>query len=540
MSAYERGPAGAASESPAKVTKTSLSVVATRHGEADTKAQREPQQPQAGRFLDFVIGKCEVFPAIDGRLYGVLSGQPHRALPIGGATGLVSELALKLHAEFLEWPATKSRTEAVDYLTVRAAHAPVRPVALRSTWSSDSCELWLDLGDSDGTVIAVNSTGWEKVQGPPVVFRRVPTMASMDISLESVDRAEALRLLRSLVPVQDVDIPVLLALLLVAWCDGVAQPIVLWSGPRDSGKTMTARFLLSLIDPTTHNRGGGFPPNDPAWKARANTARVVLVDNAGHITRTMSDTLCRVSTGGEMTTKALYTDDTPHVADLIIPVWLTTVDTGVLLEDFASRVVKMELTPLDPEVRLAETELVRRQKEAAPVIRGFFLDLLAEVLGRLPKQPTGGLQNRSGVFEQILRCVDDIFCTHGTDRLGVIGLELGEDVLASDPVAQALIANIEYLLRGQDFYENDDEADPIGDWTPLGLLNELTSRAGDQVNRSRSWPRTAGVLTGHLKKIAPTLEQVHGIRVTTGLRVGKQRTRKIRIELVDNAAIPEL
>jgi len=51
---------------------------------------------------------------------------------------------------------------------------------------------------------------------------------------------------------------------------------------------MAARFLLSLIDPTTHNRGGGFPPNDQAWKAHANTAKVVLVDNAGHITPAMS------------------------------------------------------------------------------------------------------------------------------------------------------------------------------------------------------------------------------------------------------------
>jgi hypothetical protein len=527
-------------EIPAKASKTSLSVVTTPPSEAGKKVQDHSNQSIAGRFLQYAIRQCDVFRAGDGRLYGVLKDQPHRACQLGGRDGLIAELALRFLAESQTWPTAKSRTEALDCLSVRAAHAPVRPVALRSTWSSDSCELWLDLGDSDGTVIAVNSTGWAKVQSPPVVFRRVPTMGSMDISPEPVDRAEALALLRSLVPVQDADMPVLLGLLLVCWFDAVAQPIVLWSGPRDSGKTMAARFLLSLIDPTTHNRGGGFPSNDQAWKAHANTAKVVLVDNAGHITPAMSDTLCRVSTGGEMTAKELYTDDSAHVTDLQIPVWLTSVDAGVLREDLATRVVKIDLTTLDPRVRLAETELVRRQKEVAPVIRHFLLDLMVEVLGRLPKQPTGGLQNRNGDFEQIVRCLDDIFGTHGTDRLGVIGLELGEDVLASDPVAQAVISKIEYLLRGQDFYEDDDEADPLGEWTPLGLLNELTSRASEQVKRSRSWPRTAGVLTAHLKKIAPTLEQVYGIRVTPGLRVGKKRTRKTRFELVDNAAIPEL
>ena len=526
----------AQSEIPAKASKTILSVVATPTSEADKKAQDESRLSPAGRFLDFVISRCEVFSAGDGRLYGVLRGQQHRALPLGGSSGVIPVLALRFHAESLNWPTAKSRADALDYLSVRAAHAPGRAVVLRSSWSSGSGELWLDLGDPKGTAMAVSSTGWHKVQSPPVVFRRVPTTASMNISPEPVDRADALVRLKSLVPVQEADLPLLLALLLITWFDGVPQPILLWSGPRDSGKTMAARFLLSVIDPTTHTRGGGLPSNEQAWKAQANTAKVVLVDNAGHITPAMSDILCRVSTGGEVTTRALYTDDTAHVTDLRIPVWLTSVDAGVLREDLATRVVKIELTPLDPGVRLAETELVRRQEEARPLITRFLLDLLVEVLGWLPEQSTGGLKTRMGDFEQIVRCVDDILGTHGTDRLGVMGLELGADVLASDPVAQALIAGTGYRRRKQGYHDHDeDKADLLGERTPEGLLAALTHHATDQVTRSPAWPRTAGVLSSHLNRIAPTLEQIHGIRVTTGLREGKQRTRKTRIELVDGA-----
>jgi hypothetical protein len=530
-----RPPEEAQPEIPAKASKTSLTVVATPPCGVGEKAQNQSKPSQTERFLNFVIGKCEVFPASDGRLYGVLSSQPHIAWPISGDSGLVSELALKFHAESLEWPTTKCRAEAVDYLSIRAARACVRPVALRSAWSSDSGELWLDLGDPDATVFAVNSTGWRKVENPPVVFRRVPTMASMEISSKHVDRDEALALLKTLVPVQDADMPLLLALLLVTWFDGAPQPILLWSGPRDSGKTMAARFLLSVIDPTTHTRGGGLPPNEQAWKAQANTAKVVLVDNAGHITPAMSDILCRVSTGGEVTTRAFYTNDTAHVTDLRIPVWLTSVDAGVLREDLATRVVKIELTPLDSGVRLAETELVRRQEEARPVITRFLLDLLVEVLDWLPEQPTGGLKTRMGDFEQIVRCVDDILGTRGTDRLGALALELGEDVLASDPVAQALIAGTGYRRRAQDYPYEDDKVDLLGEWTPVGLLKALIHHASEQVTRSQTWPRSAGVLTSHLNRIAPTLEQVHGIRVTTGLRVGKQRKRLTRIELVGDA-----
>ena len=128
---------------------------------------------------------------------------------------MVAELALRFHAESLDWPTTKSRADTLDYLCIRATHAPVRRVMLRSSWSPDSGELWIDVGDSDWTVIADSSTDWLRVQSPPMLFRRVPTMGSLASSPEPVDRTEPLAFLKSLVPVQVADVRLLLALLSV-------------------------------------------------------------------------------------------------------------------------------------------------------------------------------------------------------------------------------------------------------------------------------------------------------------------------------------
>ncbi|MEK8107429.1 hypothetical protein NKG94_23930 [Micromonospora sp. M12] len=46
----------------------------------------------------------------------------------------------------------------------------------------------------------------------------------------------------------------------------------------------------------------------------------------------MSDLLCRVATGGELTTRELYTNDGAHVSDLLVPVWLTSIDSGCSAE----------------------------------------------------------------------------------------------------------------------------------------------------------------------------------------------------------------
>lgn len=321
------------------------------------------------------------------------------------------------------------------------------------------------------------------------------------------------------------------ALLLTVWMTGIPQPVVLLTGPGDSGKTTTARFLLSLVDPTTHRRGSGLPTSEGQWKALANTARALLIDNVGHLSPASSDLLCRVSTGGELTTRTLYSDDAPHVTDLQAPIWLTTVDAGVLREDLATRIVTLALRPFDEIARLSESELQRRSVEAQPMLTRALLDLLVEVLGRLPSQSSSGLTHRMGDFEQVLRCVDEILGTQGVARLGALSHQLGEDVLDSDPIAQAVIAGVAYS-RSPDDYEDYpvSRRNLVRDWTTAQLLEQVTAHANEQARRSATWPRTAGLLTSHLNRIAPTLLKVHGIRVTTGVRIGKRRDRHTRIE----------
>ncbi len=93
--------------------------------------------------------------------------------------------------------------------------------------------------------------------------------------------------------------------------------------------------------------------------------------------------------------------------------WLTSIDTGVLREDLATRIVRIELEPLNPERRLPDGQLTRRQKEAQPVVTAALRDPLVDVLSLLPQESAEGLTHRMGDFEQVLRCVDHVLGTSG-------------------------------------------------------------------------------------------------------------------------------
>lgn len=528
MNSNERRPLRAPSESAGKTTSSRVGEGSDAQARSDSdhdptdvndKTRRGSQE---SRFQDFVSSRVDVFLAQDGQAYGCRHAIPHRAAPVGGGGGLVDELALEFFAVNQVYPSARARAAVVDLLRMRASIEEGRHVFLRSAWLRTEGTVLIDTGNSAGEVIVVSADGWKIQQdGVHVAFRRTRITSELTIHHEAVPRQDALRLLKDLAPLRERDVPILLALLLTSWLTDVPQPIVLVTGPRDSGKTSTARFLVSLVDPTTIPRGGGLPANEAGWKAAANTARVQVLDNVGHINADTSDLLCRVSSGGEITTRALYTDDTPHVTWLQAPVWITSVDPGVLREDLASRFVTLPLEPLNASTRLAESELQRRQDQARPRLTRALLDLMVDVLGQLPQLPSTGLTHRMGDFERVLRCVDQLLATDGVARLGEQSLDLAADVLDSDPIAQAFIRFCRHEVP---------DAGDSREFSPTKLKQGLSERAADDAARSRSWPRSPGVVTSHLTRIAPTLETVHRIRVTTGLRVGKSRDRKTRIE----------
>ncbi len=194
------------------------------------------------QLIDLASADAELFPASDGQVYAVWRDQPHRATPV---TKFVAEVVLRYYGRSLQWPSQRARSELADWARMTGRSRPVRKVFLRSAWLPEEFAVFVDTGDAAGSVLKVTEYGSERVSTAPVAFRRADTTAELSVEKPGGSMEDGLQLLWSLVPVATVDRPVVLALLLTCWLTGVPQPVVLVSGPRDSGKTTTARFLLS-------------------------------------------------------------------------------------------------------------------------------------------------------------------------------------------------------------------------------------------------------------------------------------------------------
>ena len=493
------------------------------------KPAKEPKSlPLPDRMIEFTADNFTVFKATDGRTYGIHNDAPTKALALGKGEALINEIKAGFSAKTGSWPANSTAQAAVtDWLHYQATQGPVREVPLRCTWDRENNTIYLDTGDPDWTIIRITAEDWTIDPAPPYAFHRSGVTAALPTPERPAvtDPANPFRELWTLTGIAERDRPLILAALITSWMTGIAQPVVYITGEQDSGKTTVARYLLSLVDPVTlPERGGKIPATEEDWKPRVAAYRVVFIDNASHITAQQSDTLCKIATGGETITRQLYTDDTAHVSNLCAPVWLTSIGVGVLRGDLQSRMVQINLEPLNTQRRMVLSDLVKLQDAARPRILHALLDLARDVLALLPAVDRGDLNHRLTDYALVVRCVDQLLGTKGEERLTKIATELAEDVLEGDIVAQALLYGIE---RANEHLGSR----VLGEQTPGGLLRALTDYAQGN-DRSSGWPRTPKVMSEHLDRIAPALAAIHGITIE------RRKSNSVRTITVSQGLVP--
>jgi hypothetical protein len=281
------------------------------------------------------------------------------------------------------------------------------------------------------------------------------------------------------------------------------QPPVLFDGQQDAGKTSTARYLLSFVDPVPGDRGRSLPTEEREWKAAVAWSRVVLVDNLSRLNAVSSDLLCRVATGGEAVSRALYTDDGSHSSNLHVPVWITAVDPGILRGDLASRMIRIEMEPITEANRLAESELKDKQEAARPYIMRGLLNLTSQIMGEWPSVPKDRLPHRMGDFAIAVRCIDRILSTTGERRLREEAQDLASTVVEGDTLAQLILL---MFKRGMN---------PKGPVTASDLLKTLRRLDEDEMSfgDDKDMPRTPRALSGRLKRVEPALKAAHGVTI---------------------------
>jgi hypothetical protein len=493
----------------AQLKKMGCRVTALDEAIAKENGDTTGRGPKQADILIELAQTAELFHAPDGTGFADLGINGHRETWPIRSKGFHRWLARQFFEATRGAPSSEALQSALNVIEAKAHFDASERVVHIRVGGLDG-QLYLDLGDESWRAVEIDTTGWRVIDTPPVRFRRAAGMQPLPKPVPG----GSVETLRSFLNLQsDTDF-----VLVVAWALAVLRncgpyPVIVLSGEQGSAKSTFSAILRALLDPNTAPLRA-LPREDRDLFIAASNGHVLAFDNVSGLPAWISDTLCRLATGGGFAVRQLYTDQDEVLFDAARPVILNGVEDIVTRPDLADRAVFLTLQPIPEERRRPEAELWAAFEVERPRILGVLLDAVVEGLRRLPETHLPKLPRMADFALWATACETALWPT-GTFWAAYCGNrdEAVEGVIDADPVA----ASVRAVMAART------------EWTGTAsdLLGALAEAAGERVARSKTWPDSPRALSGRLRRAATFLRKI-GIEIGFE-REGQARSRIIRI-----------
>ena len=386
-------------------------------------------------------------------------------------------------------PGQQVRHDAIATLQAKAYYDGVEEQVFTRVGEQNS-RLYVDLCDKQWRVVEIDARGWRIRDDSPVRFLRRRGM----MPLPEPTRGGSLDELRPFLNVKGGEEDFLLV---TAWLVAVLRPkgpypVLVFQGEQGTAKSTAARMLRALIDPSTSSLRT-IPHGERDLLIAARNSWVVSYDNLSGLKGWLSDALCRLSTGGGLSTRKLYTDDDEILIDVQRPVVLNGIDTGGAKQDLVDRSLFIELQPIPESQRRTEAALWADFEAVTPRLLGTLLD-----------KASTAIQNLPGVHLDSLPRMADFACLAVAAFPGKQDLFLSayqqnrkssvEAALEDSVVAQA----VRRLMQ--------DHSEWVG--TATKLLSDLAELVPQENRKPSVWPQRPNTLSKQLRRDAPALRSI--------------------------------
>jgi hypothetical protein len=243
------------------------------------------------------------------------------------------------------------------------------------------------------------------------------------------------------------------------------------------------------------------------------------LDNLNTLPTWLSDSLCRLATGGGFSTRTLFTDRDQELFDAMRPTILNGIGDVITRPDLLDRALIINLPPIPKEARRLERKIYPELQEAMPGIVGFIFSAIAQGLNAVDDVHLKGLP----------RMAD--FARWGTATEEALGGSKGSFMTAyEDSQEEATMTALESwpivsaLWKFAVPYQGEEKA-----WVGAAseLFASLNDLASDEVKRSADWPKAPNALTAQINRLSPSLREV-GIHITKPTS-SKKSGRKLKV-----------
>jgi hypothetical protein len=469
---------------------------------------------------------AQLFRSGDGRFHARVNiGGRDEAFSLRSA-GFRDWLTTTYFSERRQPPPHSSLQRVIALLEAEARFRGGMPsVAIRVGRDSGTSEnsYFIDLGDPAGRAIWICADGWIIVEKPEVQFRR----PDGHLALPAPATDGSIELLRPFVNVSDKDWPLLFAWLTAALRPVGPHPVLVLYGEQGSAKTTLAKVLRLLIDPQDCPVFSE-PKSTRDLMVTAVNGWLLSYDNLSILPPWLSDSLCRLVSGGGWAARALYTNEERSVISAQRPVILNGIDEFVRRGDLIDRAVFLHLKTIPGKQRRSEEEFWKAFEAEYPRILGGVLDAVVVGLRTLPSVQLAELPRMAdyarwgeAVGRGLGWAPDAFLAAYMGNRrhasapaiedsvVGSVVLQLAPNLHGWSGMAADLYRRVTQLVEQRAAYEVRHD-------TPAMARKKLAAAVA-------RWPKEARKFASDLRLVSPQL-RLHGLsiessRSRTGTRI---------------------
>jgi hypothetical protein len=378
--------------------------------------------------------------------------------------------------------------------------------------ASHEGKVYLDLANAKWQAVEIDAQEWRVVDKPPVRFWRPRGM----LPLPDPKPGGSLANLKALLNVDDRG-----TMFATAWLIGALKPrgpypILNIEGEAGTGKSTLCRKLRRLIDP--HVALLRSPPREERDILIAGrNALVVGFDNLSGLPVWLSDALCRVSTGGGMSTRELYTDQDEVFFDVMRPIIVNGIDSIGTRSDYRDRSMWVLLHPLTDIHE--EQDIWEGFEEQRPFILGALLYAVSAALRHWDTTKLSAKPRMADFARWIAAAEAGGALPWGAGEFVTAYLKFRDnqarEALSGDKVAEGL-----FLFMKQ-----------FQQWTgTIQALKKGVEFVAGAGKLGDTWPKTPKGLGSVLRRIAPDLRRAKVIDVSFDV-LREQKTGKTQVRL---------
>jgi len=485
------------------VEKKKAKAKATKTASGQGKKDKEPTQLE---ILLEIADAAELFRTADGDCFARIPVNDHWETWLIRSKGFRRWLSHGYYRATGTGPNSEAMQAALNTLEAMAQFdGAERPIWVRL--AEHEGKIFIDLANPAWEAIEITPDGWQVVANPPVCFRRSRGMLPLPYP-EKGGSINELRPFQNLA--SDADFHLAVACLLAAMRPRGPYPIMVLTGEQGSAKSTAARIVRLLTDPNT-SALRSIPREERNLMITATNSWVLPYDNLSGIPIWLSDAFCRLSTGGGISNRELYTNGEEFILDAQRPVILNGIDSLTERSDLADRALIFNLPQIPKGTRQSEKKFFAAFDKVRPKILGALLEAVSTGLKNLESVKLPDLPRMADFAMWIVACEPALPWPPGAFLAAYTGnrQEAVELSLEADVVAVAVRAHMA-----------DKE-----EWSgkPSKLYEALKNHVTEDTQKSKAWPKAPHVLTGRLKRAATFLRAV-GVEIDFGKSGDRQTT----------------